>query len=69
MPMKRVADAVGTNMKLKRWVKSRVRYQTFTFDQVSKTIKGQYYKSYSLDITSNGRSSNLRLTTTNSRWW
>jgi len=67
--MKRVAEAVSTNIKLKRWNKGRKRQQTFKFDITSKTIKNEYYKSYSLDITNNGRSANLRITTTNSRWW
>jgi hypothetical protein len=67
--MKRIAEAVGTNMKLRRWNKGRKRQQTFRFDIKSKTIKSQYYKQYSLDIQNNGRSSNLRITTTNSRWW
>jgi hypothetical protein len=69
MPMKRVAEAVSTNIKLKRWNKGRKRQQTFKFDITSKTIKNEYYKSYSLDIASNGKSANLRITTTNSRWW
>jgi hypothetical protein len=69
MPMKRVAEAVSTNIRLRRAHRGRTRQQTFTFDKVSKTIKSEYYRSYSLDITSNGRSNNLRLTTTNSRWW
>jgi hypothetical protein len=69
MPMKRVAEAVSVNIRLRRWNKGRSRQQTYTFDRVTKTVKSEYYKSYSLDITSNGRSSNLRVTTTNSRWW
>jgi hypothetical protein len=50
LPMKRVAEAMGTNMKLKRWNKGRVRQQTCRFDSTTKTIKGEYYKNYSLDI-------------------
>jgi hypothetical protein len=69
LPMRRIAEAVSTNIKLRRWNKGRVRQQTFRFDGTTKTIKSQYYKQYSLDITSNGRAANLRLTTTNSRWW
>jgi hypothetical protein len=37
--MKRIAEAVGTNMKLKRYNSGRLRQQTFIFDEVSKTIK------------------------------
>jgi hypothetical protein len=69
MPMRRIAEAVGTNIKLRRWNKGRTRQQTFVFDIVSKTIRSKYHTGYSLDITSNGRSANLRITTTNSRWW
>jgi hypothetical protein len=67
--MKRVAEVVGSDVKLRRWHGSRVRQQTFRFDGTSKTIKSMYHTSYSMDITNNGRSANLRVTTTNSRWW
>jgi len=67
--MKRVVEAVGSNLKLRRYNRGRVRQQTFKFDIKSKTIKSEYHKSYSIDIQSNGSSSNLRVTTTNSRWW
>jgi hypothetical protein len=67
--MKRIAEVAGSNVVLRRWNKGRKRQQTFRFDISSKTIKSQYHKSYSLDIPNNGRSSNLRVTTTNSRWW
>jgi hypothetical protein len=69
LPMKRVAECVSTNIKLRRYNRGRARQQTFKFDQVSKTVKSQYYTSYSIDIASNGGSANLRVTTTNSRWW
>jgi hypothetical protein len=69
MPMKRVVEVVGSDVRLRRWHGSRVRQQTYRFDAVSKTVKSEYHKSYSLDITNNGRGNNLRVTTTNSRWW
>jgi hypothetical protein len=69
LPMQRVAEASGSNVTLRRYHGGRKRQQTWRFDMKSKTIKNEYYKSYSLDITSNGRSANLRVTTTNSRWW
>jgi hypothetical protein len=69
MPMRRVAEVVGSNIKLRRWHGGRRRQQTYVFDAISKTIRSKYHTSYSLDITSNGRSANLRVTTTNSRWW
>jgi len=69
LPMKRVAELVGSDVRLRRWNASRVRQQTFKFDQVSKTVKSEYHKSYSLEIPNSGRNSQLRVTTTNSRWW
>ena len=36
---------------------------------MSKTIKNNNWKSHSLDIQGNGGSTNIRCTTTNSRWW
>jgi hypothetical protein len=51
-----------------RWRKN-VRAQQWYFDEVSKTIKNNNWRSHSLDIQSNGNSSNIRCTTTNSRWW
>jgi hypothetical protein len=67
--MKRVAEAVSTNIRLRKYHAGKVRQQTFKFDQVSKTVKSEYYKSYSMDIPNSGRNNQLRLTTTNSRWW
>jgi hypothetical protein len=69
MPMQRLAECHGANnVWLKRWRKN-VKAQQWYFDEVSKTIKNNYWKSHSLDIQSNGNSSNVRCTTTNSRWW
>jgi hypothetical protein len=67
--MKRVAEVVGTDVRLRRYNKSRVRQQTFKFDQVSKTIKSEYHRSYSLTIPNNGRNNQLRVAGTSSRWW
>jgi hypothetical protein len=69
LPMKRVAEVVGTDVRLRRYTTSRVRQQTFKFDNVSKTIKSEYHRSYSLEIPNQGRNNQLRVTTTNSRWW
>jgi hypothetical protein len=70
LPMKRVAECVGANnIVLKRWVKGRAAQQFF-FDQTSKTIRSQQWKNYAMEIQSNGRSKNLRMTSgINSRWW
>jgi hypothetical protein len=67
--MKRIAEVVGTDVRLRAYQASKVKQQTFNFDQVSKTIKSQWRTTYSLDIQNSGRSTNLRVTTTNSRWW
>jgi hypothetical protein len=69
MPMKRVAECHGANnVWLKRWRKN-TNAQQWYFDEVSKTLKNNHWKSHSLDIQSNGGSTNIRCTTTNSRWW
>jgi hypothetical protein len=70
LPFNRVAEMLGgTNMVLKRWRKN-TRQQQFWFDEVSKTIRNNYWKNYCLDIQSNGNSNNLRTTSgINSRWW
>jgi hypothetical protein len=67
--MKRIAECVGTDVRLKRYTTSRRRQQTWKFDIVSKTIKSDYHRSYSMEIPNQGRNSQLRVTTTNSRWW
>jgi hypothetical protein len=69
LPFKRVAECHGANnVWLRRWRKNTTAQQWY-FDQVSKTIKNNHWKSHSLDIQSNGGSTNIRCTTTNSRWW
>jgi hypothetical protein len=69
MPMQRVAECHGANnVWQRRWRKNALGQQWF-FDEVSKTIKNNQWKNYSLDIQSNGGSTNVRCTTTNSRWW
>ena len=69
MMFKRVAELVGaTNIVLKRYAKGRIEQQYY-FDGATKTIKSQRYKDRSLDIQGNGTQNNLRMTTTNARWW
>jgi hypothetical protein len=48
--MKRIAEVVGTDVRLRAYKSNKVRQQTFKFDQVSKTIKSEWHRSYSLDI-------------------
>jgi hypothetical protein len=66
--MKRVVETNGSNVTLRSYNASRVKAQTWRFDMKSKTIVSVQYNR-SLDIQSNGSSSNLRVTTTSSRWW
>jgi hypothetical protein len=50
MPMQRVIECHGANnVWLKRWRKN-VAAQQWYFDEVSKTLKNNYWKSHSLDI-------------------
>jgi len=69
LPFNRVAECHGANnVWQRRWRKNTLGQQWF-FDGVSKTLKSNQWKNYSLDIQSNGGSTNVRCTTTNSRWW
>jgi len=69
LPFNRVAECHGANnVWLKRW-RNNAKAQQWYFDGVSKTIKNNNWRSHSLDIQSNGGSTNIRCTTTNSRWW
>lgn len=69
LPMKRVIEAIGANnLVIKSLVRNRLAQQFF-FDQSTKTIKSQQWKTYSMNIQSNGNSNNLQVYTTNSRWW
>jgi len=69
LPMKRIIECIGANNVTQRRWRKNTRAQEWFFDGVSKTIKNNNWKSHSLDIQSNGNSSNIRCTTTNSRWW
>jgi hypothetical protein len=69
LPFNRVAEMLGgTNMVLKRW-RNNQRQQQFWFDEVSKTVRNNYWKNYAVEIQSNGNSNNLRTAGVNSRWW
>jgi hypothetical protein len=65
LPMKRIAECVGaSNVQIRRYVKSRTAQQWF-FDPISKTLKNNQWKNYSLHIQGN----NVRCQPTTSRWW
>ena len=69
LPFNRVAEMLGgTNMVLKRW-RNNQRQQQFFFDEVTKTIRNNYWKNYAIEIQSNGNSNNLKTAGINSRWW
>jgi uncharacterized protein (UPF0248 family) len=70
LPFNRVVEMLGgTNVVLKRW-RNNVRQQQFFFDEVTKTVRNNYWKNYCLDIQSNGNSNNLRTTSgITSKWW
>ena len=67
--MRRVLEVVGgRNIVIKQLVRNR-NTQKFIFDQKSKTIKSYAYRGRSFDIQNAGRSTNLQVWTTNSRWF
>jgi hypothetical protein len=69
LPFNRMIECIGANnVTMRRW-RNNAKAQQWFFDGVSKTIKNNNWKSHSLDIQSNGGSTNVRCTTTNSRWW
>jgi hypothetical protein len=70
MPFNRVAEMHGnTNMYLKRW-RNNVRQQQFWFDEVTKTVRNNYWKNYCLEIAGKKESGNLKTSASiMSRWW
>jgi hypothetical protein len=69
LPMKRIAELVSSDVRLRRWNKGRKKQQTWRFDGISKTLKSMYQTSWSMEIPNQGRNNQLRATTTSSRWW
>jgi hypothetical protein len=69
LPKRRVVEVVGgRNLQIK--TKNRKRQsQLFYFDHLTKTIKSKQYTGKSFDIQSAGKSNNLQVWTTNSRWF
>jgi hypothetical protein len=69
LPKRRVLTVVsGRNLVIKT-KKAKHTNQLFYFDHLTKTIKSQQYRGRSLDIQSAGRSNNLQIWNTNSRWF
>jgi hypothetical protein len=69
LPMQRIVELVPWDCRLRRYYTGRRNQQTWRFDRKSNTIANQNWKNYSIDITSNGNGTNLRVQGTNSRWW
>lgn len=69
MSMNRALDIKGGRNVVIRTKKYNEVSQQWIFDNNSKTIKSYKYKDKSLDIQNSGKSSNLQIYTTNSRWW
>jgi hypothetical protein len=71
MDSERIVECQGASaLRLKRAAPLRNNLaQHFFFDEVSKTIKSQQWKDRSLTIQNNGRSNNLYMSPTNSRWF
>ena len=70
LPMNRVLAAHGTNLVIKNYNRDD-KAQQFVFNQKKKAILSNHpsYKRYSLSIQSRGRSSNLALEVSYTRWW
>ena len=70
LPMRRVVESVGggSNTYIKTLSRHR-KTQKWIFNQRTKTIENVGYRGRSMNIYSNGGSSRLHITTTNSRWW
>lgn len=69
MAMNRVIEwPGGGHIRIQNWVENK-KSQQFWWDGISKTIKSNNWKQYSLNIQSSGSSQNVSMTTTNARWF
>jgi hypothetical protein len=70
MPMRRVMRCHGAGwIHLNRWVKGR-QDQIFWFDEKTKTVRNQQWKTHAIERHSNGGHPYLRATSgITSRWW
>jgi hypothetical protein len=70
MPMRRVMRCHGAGwIHLNRWVKGR-KDQLFWFDEKTKTVRNEQWKSHAIERHSNGGHPYLRATSgITSRWW
>jgi hypothetical protein len=51
------------------WGNNRGRHQQWFFDEVTKTIRSNYWKNYCLEIDGSGNGRWMRNRGINSRWW
>jgi len=70
LPFNRVAEMhSNANIWLRKYRKN-VKQQQFWFDERTNTIKNNHYRTYCLEIQSNGKSNNIKAGTgCISRWW
>jgi hypothetical protein len=70
LPFNRVAECIGASyLRLKRW-RNNVTQQQWVFDGKSKTIRSKTWSNYAIQISGNGGSNTIRMTSgINSRWW
>jgi hypothetical protein len=70
LPFNRILEMTGGNQvpKLKRW-RNNARNQQWFFDEVTKTIRSNYWKNYCIEIDGSGNGRWLRNRGINSRWW
>jgi hypothetical protein len=67
LPEGRYLDLVARNMVIK--TRNGLKSQEWYFDQNTKTIKSMRTKSYSWDVQNSGKTNNMQVYNTNSRWW
>ena len=67
MSSERYVDLVGRNMVIK--TRNGLPSQEWFFDGKTKTIKSMRTKSYSWNIQNSGRTNNMEVYNTNSRWF
>jgi hypothetical protein len=63
----RYVDLIGNKLVLK--TSNSFSSQKWYFDNKTKTIRSRRTTSYSIEISNSGKSSSLRIYTTNSNWW
>jgi len=68
MPMRRVVEVTGNNLRLKQLARGR-QAQQFIFSEKTKTITSVQFKNKSISIQNRGRATNLEMRNTNEKWY